>query len=251
MIFWLFPRSGDSQKLPLSEEQFFLFFSSLTSPPWLCSFLHLQWPDFPSFHSHISHHPELHFLCFACEMAKYCVQRLNEVCSAAASQKAKLMGNHVTKVCFPPTYCCSLPSNGRADLVRSNVVTDNTQPGEGKMSTIPCLLLLPQVCTHVKHETSQTSFHHNFIMIFKSCDLISVLSGFCPYLCCEEVCLPGTTPRFVYLVFSVLSPAREGGNQTRYSLCDEEFCLFETYGLKGENRPLVALKGKARWPWKQ
>nr|XP_046246831.1 tyrosine-protein kinase receptor Tie-1 isoform X6 [Scatophagus argus] len=27
---------------------------------------------------------------------------------------------------------------------------------------------------------------------------------------------------------------------------DKEFCLFKTYGLRGENRPLVALKGKAR-----
>lgn len=32
---------------------------------------------------------------------------------------------------------------------------------------------------------------------------------------------------------------------------DKEFCLFQTYSLKGENRPLVTLKGKARWPWKQ
>ncbi len=61
------------------------------------------------------------------------MQRLNEVCSAAASQKGKLMGNFVTKVCsLPPTIAPVRPM-ARQTWSEAKLSLSGAKPGRGNI----------------------------------------------------------------------------------------------------------------------
>lgn len=80
--------------------------------------------------------------------------------------------------------------------------------------------------------------------------MVYALFAFCS--CGECKCVSGTTPRLVNLKCTTplnpfLSPFQIREENRQDTVCgDKEFCLFKMYRLRGENRPLVALKGKAR-----
>lgn len=113
-------------KLSLLEDQ--LFITSLTWSPvrvGLCSFT--CYLSTSTFHIRLNYI----FFCFVWKWRNV-VQRLNEVCFVAASQKDKLMDNFVTKVCSLPPTIPPLRPMAQQTWSLAVLSLSSAKPGRGK-----------------------------------------------------------------------------------------------------------------------